>query len=76
MEVRTAVLVKGQLTALLGLRTGSLGGMIVRVDPREPAPVVQGYNDEVQARKWFNRSLLTSRENGWQVVYDGQPLNG
>ncbi|HNV70386.1 MAG TPA: hypothetical protein PKO06_11855 [Candidatus Ozemobacteraceae bacterium] len=32
--------------------------------------------DFVKAVEWFTKSLRTSRKNGWNVVYDGLPLQG
>jgi hypothetical protein len=74
--VRTAVLKKNDMLALLSLKAGDAGGQIVRFDPRESLPAVQSYETEADARKWFARSLATSRKNGWAVVYDGEPLIG
>jgi hypothetical protein len=74
--VRTAVLKKNDMLALLSLKAGDAGGQIVRFDPRESLPAVQSYDSESEARKWFARSLATSRKNGWSVVYDGEPLVG
>jgi hypothetical protein len=75
-EVRTAVLAKNDMLALISLRTTESGGQIVRVDPRESLPSVQRYESEREAVKWFTRSLATSRRNGWSLVYDGQPMIG
>ncbi|REJ78088.1 MAG: hypothetical protein DWQ47_17230 [Acidobacteria bacterium] len=75
-KVRTAVLSKDQMIALLCLKTADQGGAICRVDPREEAPAVQIYDDPVKAEEWFSKSLNTSRKNGWNVVYDGLPLKG
>jgi hypothetical protein len=74
--VRTAVLKKNDMLALLSLKSGDSGGQIVRFDPREPLPSMQRYESESEALKWFTRSLATSRKNGWSVVYDGEPLIG
>ena len=74
--VRTAVLTKADMLALLSLRTSDAGGQIVRLDPRESLPSMQRYESDEEALKWFNRSLATSRRNGWAVVYDGEPLVG
>lgn len=76
LEVRTAVLAKNDLLALLCLKTSSSGGVIVRVDPRESLPSAQTYDDSDATTKWFNRSLATSKRNGWSVVYVGKPLYG
>ncbi len=75
-EIRTAVMTKNDLIALLTLKVSPAGGQIVRVDPRESLPSAQRYDDEETALNWFNRSLATSRRNGWSVVYDGEPLFG
>jgi len=74
--VRTAVLRKNDMLALLSLKASPDGGQIVRLDPRETLPSMQSYETEEEALKWFTRSLATSRRNGWAVVYDGTPLVG
>lgn len=73
---RTAVLSKNNMVALLCVKTATEGGAICRVDPRESRPSVQLYDDPEKALEWFQKSLRTSRENGWQIVYDGLPLQG
>ena len=74
--VRTAVLRKNDMLALLSLKATPEGGQIVRLDPRQRLPSMQSYETEEEALKWFTRSLATSRKNGWAVVYDGLPLVG
>ena len=76
INVRTAVLSKNNMVALLCIKTADKGGAICRVDPREANPAVQIYDDPEKAVEWFNKSLRTSRKNGWQIVYDGLPLQG
>jgi hypothetical protein len=76
-EVRTALLSKHEMIALISLRTTAEGGgRIVRVDPRQPLPAAKVYEDPADALRWFRRSLATSRRNGWEVVYDGEPRFG
>lgn len=75
-EVRTVLLAKNEMLALLGLKKSAAEGIIVRVDPRQPLPSAQRYDDIESAVQWFNRSLATSRKNGWEVIFDGQPLYG
>ena len=74
--VRTAVLQKNDMVALLCIKSASEGAAICRVDPREAKPAVQIYDDPEKALEWFTKSLKTSRRNGWQVIYDGLPLQG
>ena len=76
VEARSVVLVKQDMIALLGLKTSSQGGLIVRLDPRQESPAAQTYDDAEVAAKWFNRSVRTSRKNGWTVIYDGAPSFG
>jgi hypothetical protein len=75
-EVRTVLLAKNEMLALLGLKKTAEAGIIVRVDPRQPLPSAQRYEDIESAVEWFNRSLATSRKNGWEVIFDGEPLYG
>jgi hypothetical protein len=74
--IRTAVLSKNNMIALLCYKSAAEGAAICRVDPREQNPAVQVYDDPAKALEWFARSLRTSRKNGWAVIYDGLPLQG
>ena len=74
--VRTAVLQKNDMLALLSLKAAPDGGQLVRYDPRQSLPSLRRYETEEEARKWYARSLATSKKNGWSVVYDGTPLIG
>src|SRR5688572_23980112 len=74
--LRTAILQKNELTALLCIKSATAGAAICRVDPRESFPAVQLYKDPEAALEWFTKSLRTSKRNGWDVVYDGLPLQG
>jgi hypothetical protein len=74
--VRTAVLQKNDMLALLSLKAAPDGGQLVRYDPRQSLPSLRRYESEEEAHRWYARSLATSRKNGWSVVYDGAPLIG
>lgn len=76
VETRTAILSKNNMIALLCLKTAGQGGAICRIDPREDRPAVQLYDDAEKALDWYNKSLKTSRKNGWTIAYDGLPLHG
>ncbi len=76
VQMRTAVLAKNNMVALLCVKTANAGGAICRVDPRESNPSVQIYDDPAKAMEWFTKSLRTSKKNGWQIVYEGLPLQG
>lgn len=76
VSVRTAILQKEKMVALLCIKSASVGAAICRVDPREKLPAVQIYDDASAALHWFTRSLRTSKVNGWNVIYDGLPLQG
>lgn len=74
--MRTAVLQKNNMVALLCIKSATAGAAICRVDPRENHPAVQLYDDPNAALEWFTKSLRTSKKNGWRLVYDGLPLQG
>lgn len=76
LETRTVILSKNSMIGLLCLKTSNEGAAICRVDPREARPSVQLYDDADKALEWFTNSLRTSKKNGWQLVYDGEPLMG
>lgn len=76
LTLRTAVLQKNNMVALLCIKSAAKGAAICRVDPRESFPSVQLYDDPAAALQWFTRSLRSSKKNGWCVVYDGLPLQG
>ena len=76
VKLRTAVLQKNNMVALLCIKTATEGAAICRVDPREDRPAVQIYDDAGAAVEWFTKSLRTSKLNGWNVIYDGLPLQG
>lgn len=76
VTMRTAILSKNNMFALLCVKTADQGGAICRVDPREDRPAVQIYDDPAKAIEWYTKSLKTSKQNGWLVVYDGLPLQG
>lgn len=76
VRLRTAILQKENMVALLCIKSAPVGAAICRVDPREQLPSVQLYDDPHAALHWFTRSLRTSKVNGWNVVYDGLPLQG
>jgi len=76
MEVRTAILQKNNMVALLCYKSASQGAAICRVDPREAKPSVQIYDDPAAALEWFTKSLRSSSKNGWNIIYDGLPLQG
>ena len=76
VEMRTAVMQKNDMIALLCIKTATAGAAICRVDPREDRPAVQIYEDADAAVEWFTKSLRTSRRNGWNIIYDGLPLQG
>jgi hypothetical protein len=76
LTLRTVLLVKNEMVAVLGLKTSAESGMITRADPRQDMPSAQAYDDPEAAARWFKRSLATSKKNGWSVIYDGHPLLG
>ncbi|HEX8853151.1 MAG TPA: hypothetical protein VF754_06670, partial [Pyrinomonadaceae bacterium] len=56
-EVRTVVMSKNGMIALLSLKTSAAGAQIVRLDPRQSLPSAQSYEDCADAANWFRRSV-------------------
>jgi hypothetical protein len=75
-RVRTAVMAKNEMVALISLKMTPSGGLLVRIDPRQSLPAIKTYENTDTAVHWFRRSLETSKKNGWSVIYDGEPLWG
>ena len=77
MNFRAVILVKNEVLALVGMATGAEGARVARFDPRSEPPVNVGpFEERPKAAHAFRRSIETSRDNGWTVVYDGPPLAG
>jgi len=72
----SALLTKDGMIAMLLLQTFEDSGVIVRLDPREENPVANRYTDVRAAEIFFQRSLRTSRKNGWLVAWEGEPVVG
>lgn len=72
----SALLTKDGMIAMLLLQTFEDRGVIVRLDPREDNPVANRYTDVRAAEIFFQRSLRTSRKNGWLVAWEGEPVVG
>ena len=51
VKLRTAVMQKNDMIALLCIKTASAGAAICRVDPREDRPAVQIYDDAGRGRR-------------------------
>jgi hypothetical protein len=75
-NIRTVIIAKGDMLGAFGMSTTPQGTRVVTVDPRRPEPSVHVYEDADAARREFNRELAITIERGWQIVYDGQPLQG
>ncbi len=76
VKLRTVLLIKEGMIAILGKREFEEFVHIIRFDPRSPLPELQIYTDQNAGRYWFKRSIETSVRNGWMVLYDGEPLFG
>ncbi len=75
--VRVALMNKDDVIALIGFVTDEEGGTLTRVDPRASPPIATSRCDTAtKARQLFKRSLRTSIANGWDVFYQGVPLEG
>jgi hypothetical protein len=77
LDFRAVILVKQETLALVGMATTPEGARVARFDPRsDPSVSVGPLEDTPKAAHAFRRSLQTSRDNVWTIIYDGPPLIG
>jgi hypothetical protein len=75
MELRTIVMEKNEMLALIGLSKTDEGASITTVDPRREHPLVKTYEPWLVEDE-FKKVLRLSLRNGWRVIYDGPPSWG
>ena len=73
---RTALLVKGELLAVIALTCSPQANSVGCLDPRRRAAIVQSFSDPARAGATFRQAIRTSEERGWRVFYLGAPLHG
>jgi hypothetical protein len=76
VNLRTAIMVKDDLLGVIGLALSDQFAQVARIDPRTGTPNTSRWDDRGKARRGFKNMLNSSMENGWEIVYDGQPLFG
>ena len=75
MEARTIVMAKNDMLALIGMVKTDQEASITTIDPRREQPLVKTYEPWL-VREELKKVLRLSLQNGWHVVYDGEPLWG
>ncbi len=75
MELRLAIMAKGDLLALIGMAKTDEGASITTLDPRRDQPLVKSYEPWLVAHE-FVKVLRLSLKNGWRILYDGPQLLG
>ena len=75
MEIRTLLMTKNNMLALIGMVKTDEQASITTLDPRREQPLVKTYEPWLVADE-FKKVLRLSLRNGWHVVYDGEPLKG
>lgn len=76
LTIRTAIMSKDELLGIIGLAVAEQFAQVGRFDPRTGEPHTSRWDNHKEARRGFRNMLATSRENGWDVLYDGPPLIG
>lgn len=76
LSIRTAILAKDELLGIIGLAVAEQFAQVGRFDPRTGEPHTSRWDSGREARRGFRNMLESSRENGWDVLYDGPPLLG
>ncbi|MBX5478919.1 MAG: hypothetical protein IRZ19_07545 [Pyrinomonas methylaliphatogenes] len=75
MATRTVIMAKNDMLALITMVKSEKGASITTLDPRRGHPLVKNYEPWAVVEE-FRKVLRLSEENGWRVVYDGEPLWG
>ena len=75
MELRTVVMAKNDMLALIGMVKTDEESSITTIDPRREHPMVKTYEPWLVSDE-FRKVLRLSLRNGWRIVYDGEPLWG
>ena len=75
MEVRTLLMAKKDMLALIGMVKSDKEASITTIDPRQERPLVKTYEPWLVAGE-FKKVLRLSLRNGWHIIYDGEPLWG
>jgi hypothetical protein len=73
---RTALLVKGELLAVIALTCSPQSNSVGCLDPRRRSAVVQSFSDPARAGATFRQAIQKSEERGWRVFYLGPTLHG
>lgn len=73
---RVALLVKGEMLAVIALTRSPQANTVGCLDPRRRTTTVQSFSDPERASATFRRAVRTSEERGWCVFYLGAPLHG
>lgn len=76
LNLRTAIMVKDDLLGVIGLAVSPQFSQVGRYDPRTGEPHTSRWDDHHKARRGFKNMLRSSVGNGWEIIYDGQPLFG
>ena len=73
---RTALLVKGEMLAVIALTCSAQTNSVGCLDPRRRSAIVQSFSDPALARATFRQAIKASERRGWRVFYLGAPLHG
>jgi hypothetical protein len=73
---RVALLVKGELLAVISLTRSPRANTVGCLDPRLRSTTVQSFSDPKRASATFHQAIRKSEERGWRVFYLGTPLLG
>ena len=73
---RVALLVKGEMLAVIALTRSPQANTVGCLDPRLRATTVQSFSDPERASATFHQAVRTSEGRGWRVFYLGAPMYG
>ena len=71
-----ALLVKGEMLAVISLARSPQANSVGCLDPRRRTTTVQSFSDPGRAGEVFRQAVKASERRGWCVFYLGTPVNG
>lgn len=73
---QTTLFVKDDLLTTLSIRPATIVPFIVgKCDPRQ-APFAKDFDTRQAALAAYREAIATSQQRGWEIAYQGPPLQG
>lgn len=72
-KIETILMMKNDEICMIGSNESPFGIVVFKIDDRLPNPVAKIFSDRKEAYQALDNAIKDSKENGWRLVYRGQP---